>query len=209
MGNKGITLIALVITIIILLVLAGVSLSALAGDNGILTRAASVEEEYSKGELEEQLVMIINQKLIDAYKTISADTDSNEDISAQFNEEILINYLTDPNGNNSNDDAYIEIGYDAKSITPVRTPDDSTFVLYDLYYIYATRVVSNIDSIGIGENDGKLINVFMLEAITTEETDENGNVVTKSTGEYNIVYYNSNSEQSILTSVYLYLTNES
>ena len=34
--NKGITLIALVITIIILLILAGVSISMLAGNNGIL-----------------------------------------------------------------------------------------------------------------------------------------------------------------------------
>ena len=32
--NKGITLIALVITIIVLLILAGVTISALSGDNG-------------------------------------------------------------------------------------------------------------------------------------------------------------------------------
>lgn len=37
--NQGITLIALVITIIILLILAGVSLNLIAGENGILTRA--------------------------------------------------------------------------------------------------------------------------------------------------------------------------
>ena len=35
---KGITLIALVITIIVLLILAGVSIATLAGDNGILKR---------------------------------------------------------------------------------------------------------------------------------------------------------------------------
>ena len=39
MKNKGITLIALVITIIVLLILAGVSISMLSGDNGLLTRA--------------------------------------------------------------------------------------------------------------------------------------------------------------------------
>ena len=37
--NKGITLIALVITIIVLLILAGVTIAALSGDNGILTKA--------------------------------------------------------------------------------------------------------------------------------------------------------------------------
>lgn len=37
--NKGITLIALVVTIIVLLILAGISISMLSGDNSILTKA--------------------------------------------------------------------------------------------------------------------------------------------------------------------------
>ena len=37
--QNGITLIALVITIIVLLILAGVSIATLTGENGILTRA--------------------------------------------------------------------------------------------------------------------------------------------------------------------------
>ena len=37
--EKGITLVALVITIIVLLILAGVSISLVAGDNGILTKS--------------------------------------------------------------------------------------------------------------------------------------------------------------------------
>ena len=48
-SNKGITLIALVITIIVLLILAGVSIAMLTGQNGILTQAsnARLETEYS------------------------------------------------------------------------------------------------------------------------------------------------------------------
>ena len=45
--NSGITLIALVITIIVLLILAGVAISTLTGDNGILTKAAHSTEEQS------------------------------------------------------------------------------------------------------------------------------------------------------------------
>lgn len=45
--NKGITLIALVITIIVLLILAGVSIAFLTGDNGILTRASTSSKEYN------------------------------------------------------------------------------------------------------------------------------------------------------------------
>ena len=39
-NNKGITLIALVVTIIVLLILAGVSIAMLTGDNGILSRGS-------------------------------------------------------------------------------------------------------------------------------------------------------------------------
>ena len=40
-NDKGITLIALVITIIVLLILAGVSIAMLTGENGILTHRRS------------------------------------------------------------------------------------------------------------------------------------------------------------------------
>ncbi len=43
--NKGITLIALVITIIILLILAGITISAITGDNGIIGNAGQAKEE--------------------------------------------------------------------------------------------------------------------------------------------------------------------
>ena len=43
--EKGITLIALVITIIVLLILAGVTIAALSGDNGILQRASEAKEQ--------------------------------------------------------------------------------------------------------------------------------------------------------------------
>ena len=39
-NQKGITLVALVITIIVLLILAGVTIAALSGENGILTRSS-------------------------------------------------------------------------------------------------------------------------------------------------------------------------
>ena len=50
---KGITLIALVITIIILLILAGISLATLTGNNGILTKADTSQEETRGATVEE------------------------------------------------------------------------------------------------------------------------------------------------------------
>ena len=44
-NKRGITLIALVITIIVLLILAGVTIATLTGDNGILTKASDAKEQ--------------------------------------------------------------------------------------------------------------------------------------------------------------------
>ena len=45
-GSHGITLVALIITVIVLLILAGVSLSFVLGDNGILKKAQDSSEAY-------------------------------------------------------------------------------------------------------------------------------------------------------------------
>ncbi len=60
-GQKGVTLVALVVTIIVLIILAGVSISMVIGNNGIATRAqeardlqanAAVHENQSLANLE-------------------------------------------------------------------------------------------------------------------------------------------------------------
>lgn len=53
--NRGITLIALVITIIILLILAGITISSLSGDNGLFSRAKEAKYETEKAQLKENL----------------------------------------------------------------------------------------------------------------------------------------------------------
>ena len=53
--NKGITLIALVITIIVLLILAGVTIATLTGDNGIVTRATEAKEKTVVAQEKEQV----------------------------------------------------------------------------------------------------------------------------------------------------------
>ncbi len=49
--EKGITLIALVITIIVLLILAGVAIATLTGDNGILTKAVNAKDKTGRAEV--------------------------------------------------------------------------------------------------------------------------------------------------------------
>lgn len=53
-NQNGITLIALVITIIVLLILAGVTIATLMGDNGILTRTNEAKQKTEEAEIQEQ-----------------------------------------------------------------------------------------------------------------------------------------------------------
>ena len=59
-NQKGITLIALVITIIVLLILAGVSIAMLTGSNGVLTRANEAKNDTAEAEVVERINMELN-----------------------------------------------------------------------------------------------------------------------------------------------------
>lgn len=63
--KKGITLIALVITIIVLLILAGISISMLSGDNGILQRSADAKERNGVAEVVEKAKLNILAQIAD------------------------------------------------------------------------------------------------------------------------------------------------
>lgn len=53
MKQSGITLISLVVTIIVLIILAGVSISMLVGENGIITQARLAKEKTEEAQKEE------------------------------------------------------------------------------------------------------------------------------------------------------------
>ena len=60
-NNSGVTLIALVITIIVLLILAGVSIATLMGPNGIITNAKQAEIDNAQGEFKEAVGVAISE----------------------------------------------------------------------------------------------------------------------------------------------------
>ncbi len=66
--QKGITLIALVITIIVLLILAGVSIAMLTGDNGILKQSSDSKIETAVGTVKEQIKSSQGEKIIQGEK---------------------------------------------------------------------------------------------------------------------------------------------
>ena len=68
MRNKGITLIVLVLTIIVLMILAGVSINMLTGQNGILTKTAEAKEKNNSSQDLEYLKLKATESLTDYYQ---------------------------------------------------------------------------------------------------------------------------------------------
>lgn len=88
-NNKGITLIALVITIIVLLILAGISIAMLTGNNGLLTKANSAKSETSKAEVIERINMELNAAYADV---LSGDISSFSDTYVEaINTNLTVN----------------------------------------------------------------------------------------------------------------------
>ncbi len=72
--EKGVTLIALVITIIVLIILAGVAINTLVGENGIITQAQRAKNDTEQGKKEEESGLLsleeqINQALGESFNT--------------------------------------------------------------------------------------------------------------------------------------------
>ena len=75
-NQKGITLVALVITIIVLLILAGVTIAALSGENGILRRASQSTVDTKVSQAKEVITTSYNAAVADYYnaKYVNGDT---------------------------------------------------------------------------------------------------------------------------------------
>ena len=82
--NKGITLIALIITIIILLILAGVAINMVLGQNGILNNSKEATQKYKDSQEKEELSLMLSN-----YYMTKAE-DDNVDLEAYLNENNAI-----------------------------------------------------------------------------------------------------------------------
>ena len=88
MNNKGITLIALVITIIVLLILAGVSIAMLTGQNGILTQASNAKSDTAKAEIAEKVNMAVQAAYatkVTAGSGVASSELTGQEVASQYN----------------------------------------------------------------------------------------------------------------------------
>ena len=68
--NKGITLIALVITIIVLLILAGITINALTGSDSAPAKANEAEQKNDIGTITDDVALKVQNAHLDAYDEI-------------------------------------------------------------------------------------------------------------------------------------------
>lgn len=97
--EKAITLIALVITIVVLLILAGVSISMLTGENGILSKALKSKEETEIGSRKEEAYLkeyedLINGDIIEVKKVEDSNPGVPEGEGTE-NNPFIINSIED------------------------------------------------------------------------------------------------------------------
>ena len=86
---KGITLIALVVTIVVLLILTGVGINLVIGDNGIITMAQKAKSEYEEAKKREERELAgVFEKLIATYNGALHIEDGQ--LLNQYNEEIQL-----------------------------------------------------------------------------------------------------------------------
>ncbi len=100
--NNGITLIALVITVIVLLILAGVSIATLTGENGILTQASDAKEQTEIASVKEQVQLDIADWTTERLKNGE---------STKLNDEIVKSIIQEKNTSNENK-YYVELESD-------------------------------------------------------------------------------------------------
>ena len=91
--NKGITLIALVITIIVLLILAGVSIAMLSGDNSILKNASKAGDDTKLANAKEAAVVKMQEVMSDFYQKKYAPKAGETAITTSLSDYIKDNFV--------------------------------------------------------------------------------------------------------------------
>ena len=111
-SQKGITLVALVITIIVLIILAGVTVSMVVAPDGPIKRAQESKEAVNKSDVQEQISMAISNMVVKYYEEGAPEVKLNNQTSNSENIPSLGGYLyNDINSENSKINAALPAGY--------------------------------------------------------------------------------------------------
>ena len=124
--KKGITLIALVITIVVLLVLAGVVVNLSLGENGIIEKAKTSTDKYEQASVNEKMLIAKYENEIEEYSR-GAITLTEEELKEKF-DKYIENKSIDTDGITFNT-TYIDSSESSISITRSGNLINACFVL--------------------------------------------------------------------------------
>ena len=83
-GQRGITLVALVVTIVVLLILAGITITYVLSDGGIFDTAQKAGKEQTKGLISDYASAAQATFLVESYQKVATDTDAQNAVEANF-----------------------------------------------------------------------------------------------------------------------------
>ena len=185
-SNFGITLIALIITIIVLLILTGVTLNMVMGENGIIKKANTASEETNKESAAEKLSLKITNVQIDSY-TSKQRMPTLQELADELDKDSEIEYVKKKN---------VEVG----SLAKVDIGDATSILtkLKDYKYVFEINnkfQLASIDGKQVSDNiinGSSIINNIEISAgeIGGETANFNMNINYKDGyGENDIVAY--------------------
>ena len=195
--ETGITLIALVVTIVVLLILAGTSISILAGENGIITKASNARENTRGGEVKERVDMAANENKMANYANGTRKSKQNviDELKAEgklTDEEVVLLKTQDiiTIGN-------IEIDFSILNMADGEDNIDFDTILadvsenYDEYLLKAQEKGQTTETnIGIG-TDGEVVNLDLWHYYKTDD-GEGVSLGTRDGSGYRVGYDNEN-----------------
>ena len=101
--EKAITLIALVVTIVVILILAGISIATLTGKNGIINKANVAKEESKKAEYKEELELIGQELQIEQMTENITDKEYMDKYKEKIKEDVMFKEAKVSNPTTEND----------------------------------------------------------------------------------------------------------
>ena len=166
--EQGITLIALIITIIILLILAGIGIATLTGDNGLFTRAQQAKDKTIEAQKNEEATISEYMDEMDKYITDYAEGKWNSD--KKVNSPKLMEGMTgvywDETGKEvevTSENAKNWYNYDKQKWANAKTKDGS-------YWVWIPRYAYQIES-GCYTNTAGKISIKFLQGTSNKDSE--------------------------------------
>ena len=197
-STSGITLIALIVTIIVLLLLAGISISMLTGDNGILSKAVEAKNYSEIAAVKEELKLAATEATSSFFENSMKDatyTRSTPYINYEDNKLFEKNCKSGNVTVDSINDTIVEGKYTVKTTKKIydysidlNSGDIEIFETYEgasaiLYkQITANNYGEKIEYLANGITDWKIFyndgkHIFIIASDYVKHTDDDGNVL--------------------------------